>query len=92
MQTIETSEYLKSGEGVMLVKDGEDFGGENNTLHHYMLPSQTLMSVTNEESELALIKGLRSGKVTLQTDDSLGGNITDFAGNYECATAVETTL
>ena len=31
---------------------------------------QTL-DVTNEESELALVKGLRTGKITIQTDDSL---------------------
>ena len=37
----------------------------------YMKPSSTTLTATNEESELAFLKGLRSGKVTIQTDESL---------------------
>ena len=34
-------------------------------------PMSTLMSATNEEDELAFVKGLRTGKITIQTDESL---------------------
>ena len=45
-----------------------------DTLHKYVQPmmSGNIMhsgSATNEESELAMLKGLRSGKITIQADD-----------------------
>ena len=43
----------------------------DDTLGKYMKPSSTTLTATNEESELAFLKGLRSGKITIQTDESL---------------------
>ena len=46
-----------------------------DTLHKYVQPMMSgnnivhSGSATNEESELAMLKGLRSGKITIQADD-----------------------
>lgn len=37
---------------------------QEDTMLKYVFPNQTL-SATNEESELALVKGLRTGKMTI---------------------------
>lgn len=37
---------------------------QEDTMLRYVFPNQTL-SATNEESELALVKGLRTGKLTV---------------------------
>ena len=48
---------------------------ESNTGHFpnpdTVNPMSTMMSATNEEDELAFVKGLRTGKITIQTDESL---------------------
>ena len=41
------------------------------------------MSATNEESELAMVKGLRTGKITIKTDDDgddIGDSTIDACG------------
>lgn len=50
----------------MVVKDSTRQGAiDTNAIpQHYMLPTN-VMSTTNEESELAIIKGLRTGKITI---------------------------
>ena len=39
--------------------------GEGDSLRKYVQPTSTTLSAANEESELAMLKGLRSGKVTI---------------------------
>ena len=54
----------------------EQLASSRDTFQQYVKPSQNTLSATNEESELAFLKGLRSGKVTIQTDESIdAGNI-----------------
>ena len=49
------------------------------------------MSAMNEESELAMVKGLRSGKITIQTDDENDSTLDVCVDPYQ-ANNVNNTL